>query len=99
MQTRHLMLMAVLPITLLAACQPLTPNLDSHFGEAVNIAKAQQIVNPDASQNPDPVSGVDGKAAQSAVENYEKSFKTPAKTTITNTISIGGGTSGGGSSQ
>lgn len=100
MQIRNLMLMAALPVSLLTACQPLTPNLDSHFGEAVNMAKARQTINPDASQNPDPVSGVDGKAARSAMENYDKSFKTPPKTTISNTINIGGGSGGsGGSSQ
>lgn len=99
MQIRDLMLMTVLPVSLLAACTPMSPHLDSHFGEAVNIVKAQQIVNPDAAQNPDPVSGVDGKAAQSAMENYDKSFKTPPKTTISNTINIGGSGTGGGSSQ
>jgi len=99
MQRRNLMLLVALPATLLAACQTLTPNVDSHFGEAANIAKAEQIINPDASQNPDPVSGVDGKAAQSAKENYDKSFKAPAKTTITNSITIGGAGGGGVSSS
>jgi hypothetical protein len=91
MQIRNLMLMAALPVSLLTACMPLTPHLDSRFGEAASIAKAQQIINPDAALNPDPVSGVDGKAAQSAMENYDKSFKAPPPTTISNTISIGGG--------
>lgn len=95
MQIRNLMLLAVLPVGLLAACMPLTPNLDSHFGEALNIAKAQQIVNPDAARNPDPVSGVDGQAAQAAMDSYNKTFKAPPKTTISNTINIGGGTGGG----
>ena len=95
MQIRNLMLMAALPVSLLTACMPLTPHLDSPFGDAANIVKAQQIINLDAAKNTDPVSGVDGKAAQSAMENYDKSFKAPPKTTISNTISIGGG--GGGS--
>ena len=81
-------------MSLLAACTPLTPNLDSHFGDAVNIAKAQQIINPDAANNRDPVSGVDGQAAKETLDNYNKSFKTPAKTTISNTINIGGGSGG-----
>ena len=83
-----------LSVSFLAACTPLTPNLDSHFGDAVNIVKAQQIVNPDAARNTDPVSGVDGKAAQSAMDNYDKSFKAPPATTISNTITIGGGSGG-----
>lgn len=96
MQIRNLMLLAALPVSLLTACMPLTPHLDSHFGDAANIVKAQQIINLDAAENTDSVSGVDGKAAQSAMENYDKSFKTPPKTTISNTISIGGGIGGGG---
>jgi hypothetical protein len=91
MQIRNLMLLAALPVSLLTACMPLTPHLDSHFGDAANIVKAQQIINLDAAKNTDPVSGVDGKAAQSAMENYDKSFKTPPPTTISNTITIGGG--------
>jgi len=82
-----------LSAALLAACTPLTPNLDSHFGDAVNIAKSQQTINPDASQNTDPVSGVDGKAGQSAKESYDKSFKAPPPATVTNLINIGGGSS------
>lgn len=104
MQTRNLKLLAAaLPVCLLAACMPMTPHLDSHFGDAVNIAKAQQIIDPDAGKkaasNPDravsEVRGVDGKAAQAAMENYDKSFKAPPPTTISNTISIGGGGGGG----
>ncbi|MDP1653414.1 MAG: hypothetical protein Q8L56_11910 [Rhodocyclaceae bacterium] len=91
MQTRNLMLMAVLPVSLLAACAPLTPNLDSHFGDAVNIVKAQQIINPDAAKNPDTVSGVDGVTAASAIKNYNKKAEAPPPTTISNTINIGGG--------
>jgi hypothetical protein len=75
----------MLPVCLLTACVPLSPNVDSHFGEAVNMAKAQQTIDPDASLNPDPVSGVDGKSAQSAMENYHKSFETPAPTTTETT--------------
>lgn len=91
MQTRNLTLLAVLPVTLLVACAPLTPNLDSHFGDAINIVKAQQIIDPDAANNPDTVSGVDGKSGQSAMDSYNKSFKAPPPTTISNTINIGGG--------
>lgn len=77
-------ILATLSVCLLPACA-VSPNLDSHFGEAVNIAKAQQTVNPDASKDPDPVFGVDGQAGKSAMENYHKSFKAPAPTTTTAT--------------
>lgn len=95
MQICNLMVLAALPVYLLAACAPLTPHLDSHFGDAVNIVKAQQIINPDAAKNPDPVYGVDGKSAESAMKSYDKSFKAPPPTTISNSITIGGGSGGG----
>lgn len=93
----YLKALATLSISLLlTACTSLTPNLDSHFGDAVNTAKAQQIINPDAAKNLDPVYGVDGQSAQGAMDNYNKSFKAPPATTISNTINVGGGGGGGG---
>lgn len=77
----------------LAGCATNTPVLDKHFGEAVNAAKAQQTINPDASQNTDPVAGVDGQAANAAVDRYHRSFVQPPATT--NVFNIGIGSSGG----
>lgn len=75
--------------------QSRTPNLDERFGQAVEMAKAQQTLNPDASKNPDPVKGIDGRAAREAVERYETSFQRPQPQQ--NIFSIGvSGTSGGG---
>lgn len=82
---------SALSASLLAACAPLTPQLDSNFGNAVNTAKAQQTLNPDASKNTDPVIGVDGKSGQAAMDSYNKSFKAPPPATVTNIINIGGG--------
>jgi hypothetical protein len=73
-----------------------TPRLDSTFGDAVKAARAQQTLNPDASQNTDPVAGIDGEAANSAVDQYEKSFKSPPATG--NVFNIGVGSGGSGSS-
>lgn len=71
-----------------------TPILDEHFGEAVNAAKAQQTINPDASMNTDPVAGVGGQAADAAVDRYHKSFVQPPITP--NVFNIGIGSSGSG---
>src|SRR5512143_2214278 len=68
-----------------------TPHLDQYLGQAVNQAKAQQTLNPDASRNTDPVAGVDGKAAQEALDSYHQGMKTPAPATI---INSGGGLTG-----
>lgn len=82
---------------LLAGCASIpastTPELDKHFGSAVNLAKARQILNPEASRDTDPVAGIDGKAAAATSDRYEKSFKEPPPTM--NVINIGGPLAGG----
>lgn len=84
---------AGLSAVLLVACTPLTPNLDSSFGDAVNQAKAQQTLNPDASRNAEPVSGMSGKESALVMDAYHESLKAPAPPATV--INIGGGLSGG----
>jgi len=69
---------------LLGGCSN-TPYWDAHFGEAVELAKAQQILNPDAGKNPDPVAGIDGRAARD-----QKSFRTPETPASPFSIGISG---------
>jgi hypothetical protein len=80
-------------LSALVGCASNTPVLDQHFGDAVNAAKAQQIMSPEASLNTDPVAGIDGDAAKAAVGRYHKSFEQPPATT--NIFNIGVGTGGG----
>lgn len=88
----HVLLLAA--ATTLAGCAATpTPRLDARFGEAVLAARAQQTINPDAGRNPDPVSGIDGRAAAEAMGRYHDSFKSPPPTF--NVINIGGGIAGG----
>lgn len=75
-------LLALVPVALAGCSHTPTPHYDQHFGEAVRAAVAQQTINPDASRNTDPVTGLDGKAAGYTMDNYEKSFKTPEETTL-----------------
>lgn len=75
----------------LTGCASTTPSLDRQFGQAVNLMKAQQTLNPHAALNPDPVNGVDGKAAKSAYDEYQKSFKVKEPQPNAFTIGIGGG--------
>lgn len=76
----------------IAGCASTTPNLDARFGQAVLAARAQQTINPAASLNPDPVSGLDGRAAREAMGRYHDSFKTPPPSF--NVINIGGSIAG-----
>lgn len=94
MKRKAIMLFAF-PITAaLAGCVAPAPHLEAHFGDAVRQAVAQQTLNPNASLNPDPVSGIDGEAAKNAADRYQETFKSPPP--VVNVINIGGGINGGG---
>ena len=86
----------VLLSALMAACASVTPNYDARFGDAVRAARISQTINPEAGKNPDPVSGIDGKAAHETILLYQGTFRKPPP--VVNVINIGGaiGGSGGG---
>ena len=73
----------------LAGCAT-TPNLDRQFGNSVNVLKAQQIIDPNASGNTRAVS-MDGQAAREVVDRYYKSYKAPTPQPNVFTIGVGGG--------
>lgn len=76
------------------------PRMDAKFGEAVDMAKAQQTLNPDASLDTEPVMGIDGLAGDAGFDNYRNSFiNRPAQSRGGIGFgSAGSGGSGGGSS-
>jgi uncharacterized lipoprotein len=63
-------------LAVLAGCAA-TPRYDRHFGDAVRQARTAMTINPKAPANPDPVAGIDGKAAATALTRYQESFKAP----------------------
>lgn len=81
----------LLAVAMLAGCADTTPNLDAKFGDAVNAAKAQQIINPDAPKNTDPVAGLDGKAANSVIDRYHKGYESPTAAPAGSVGAISGG--------
>ena len=95
------LLIAAAAVLALQACATTSPNvdawlstsprLDARFGDSVNIAKAQQTLNPDASKNRNVVAGIDGKAAQETMVRYRESFKSPPAPTNVFNIGIGSG--------
>ena len=87
-QQAKLILAGVIAATL-AGCST-TPLWDARFGDPVRVIAAQQVIDPDASRNTDPVRGVDGKAAQAAMSEYAKSFTQPQPQTGVFTIGVGG---------
>ena len=49
--------------------------LDKNWGRSYEAAKYNQILNPDAVNNRDPVDGLDGQATDNNMEKYRNSFK------------------------
>lgn len=75
---------------LLPACAVTTPHWDGRFGDAVRATTAAQVANPAAARNPDPVNGIDGRAARAASERYERSFAQPPDTNGGSATLLGG---------
>jgi hypothetical protein len=88
-QTRIARATSAILLLAVAGCVSTSP-VDRHFGEAVNMMKAQQTLNPTAALNADPVRGIDGQAAKSAYDQYQKSFKTPEPQPNAFTIGVAG---------
>jgi len=88
---------AVLVLQACATSRPLetyfavSPRLDASLGDAVNIAKAQQTLNPDASKNRNVVAGMDGKSAQETMVRYRESFRSPPPPANVFTIGVSSG--------
>ena len=92
----------LLILVMLTACVTSPPpRLDAKFGEAMDMAKAQQTLNPDASLNTEPAMGIDGLAGDASFDNYRNSFiNRPTQTRGgigfgSSSSSAGGNSSGG----
>jgi hypothetical protein len=78
----------------LSACAEAPTRTDQMFGEAVRAATASQIIDPDASQNRKAPAGMEGAAARSTVDRYQKSFEAPLPPMNVFTIGMGGASGG-----
>lgn len=89
--SRHVVaLLALTALAAMAACGTTTPHLDDNFGLAVDAARAQQTINPDASRNTAVVTGHDANAASAAINAYQESFEKTADQGTGTVINIGG---------
>ncbi|WP_175969280.1 hypothetical protein [Burkholderia sp. BCC0322] len=59
----------------LAGCMSSTPVWDTRFGDSVRTVMKAQIIDPHAAEHAAATTLVDGNAAASALDNYDKSFK------------------------
>ena len=54
--------------------------LDKNWGKSFEAAKQNQILNPEAGKNLEPVVGMDGQSEEKIIEKHEQSFeKEPSK--------------------
>lgn len=83
---------AITVVVAFGGCAPTKVEMD--YGTSHKLAKYNQILNPEAEKNLKPVEGMDGKAANAAVEKYQKSFEKPSPSQAF-TFSIGSGNSAG----
>ncbi len=83
----------VISSLLAAGCAASTPTrLDMDYGTSCKLAKVNQILNPNAEKNLNPVYSMDGQAVQRAMEKYRKDFeKPPAPPVYTLDITKGSG--------
>jgi hypothetical protein len=67
--------------------------LDKHWGSSFESAKHNQLLNPDAGKNLDPVVGLDGTAANQTMKRYRENFKAKPSNKVykLNLGTIGGG--------
>jgi hypothetical protein len=65
-------------LSIFSACAA-TPELDRNWGKAYEAQKSNQIINPEAGENLEPVTGLDGQVAKGILETYEKQTKEGAE--------------------
>ena len=66
-------------LLLFAGCTHST--LDENWGSSYEAAKVNQIANPEASENLDPVVGLDGQLAEQNMESYRQGCEGEKSTT------------------
>lgn len=78
----------------LTACVSPSQHMEANFGNAVEMAKGQQTMNPDASLNTQAVKGIDGQAGDASFDSYRDSFINPKGAPRGSRLDVG--TTGGG---
>jgi hypothetical protein len=62
--------------------------LDKNWGRSYETAKYNQMVNPNAGKNLEPVVGLGGVATENTVNKYDQSFKEKKTQEVTNILKL-----------
>jgi len=97
MLTRYRVLLALMiALWILSGCAQTASQketlLEKNWGRSFHAAKYNQILDPEAEKNLDPVVGLDGEAAEANMEQYRKGFN---KKSSKNVYQLNLGTIGG----
>jgi len=89
MAKRCFLLIGLIVIFLISVSCVGPSRLEMDYGTSYKLAKFNQILNPEAEKNLEPVTGFDGGAAQAAIGQYRKGFQEKSVAPIYS-INIGG---------
>lgn len=84
----HLAIAVGTAMITLTGCVSSTPNIDSKLGASINALKAQQIIDPNASNNTNTAT-LDAAAALEVIGRYKESYKKASSSTNAYAIGIG----------
>ena len=82
----------VIAVAFLGGCGTQMSRLEMDYGTSHKLAKFNQVLDPAAEKNLEPVYGLNGQVAEKVIEKYRKGFDRPtqAPTYMINVGGIGG---------
>jgi len=94
MLKKHFVIIGILAALLFSACGTRSNlfqrdfMLEKNWGRSHETAKYNQILNPDAGKNLDPVIGLDGQASDYNMEKYKAGFKETEEAEVVNILKL-----------
>lgn len=75
MAKKYFLLAGLVGIFLISVSCAGPSRVEMDYGTSFKLAKFNQILNPEAEKNLEPVTGFDGGAAQATIDRYKKGFE------------------------
>jgi hypothetical protein len=93
MLKRHLLISVIMALAALTWACGGTPfhkdsTLNKNWGRSYETAKYNQILNPEAAKNLEPVTGLDGQPSDYNVNKYKESFKKTEPREVVNILKL-----------